>query len=117
MTETWRPINGFPFYEVSDQGRVRSWNTRSRKPDEIRPRRANPLVLLQTTHRIGYKGVTLCRARKTHFRSVHRLVAQAFVPNPKDHQVVKHRNGIMGDNRAENLAWAYNQNAPVDSVA
>ena len=44
---------------------------------------------------------------------VHRLVAQAFVPNPKGHKEINHINEDKSDNRAENLEWcsrSYNVN-------
>lgn len=99
MTERWKPVAGCDGrYEVSDQGRVRSWTLRS-KGGLLSPQvRGN-----------GYRCVLLtpprARSGKTNV-SVHRLVAAAFIGEcPEGHQVA-HLNGNGADNRLENLVYA-----------
>lgn len=110
--ENWKPIEGYPCYLVSDQGRVMSLRN---------PR--NPKILRQGTNKDGYKQVTIVsgeaygKGKKKTFR-VNRLVALAFVPNPhpEKRRDVGHANSTASDNRASNLYWTYpleNANNPI----
>ena len=54
----------------------------------------------------GYLSVCLRKAGRTACRSVHSLVAQAFVANPHNKRTVNHKNGIVTDNRRVNLEWS-----------
>lgn len=103
--ELWKPIVGYEdFYEVSNLGRVRSFHGKGR-------------ILKQQPIRTGYLIVWLYNG-KPHGNGrcgkayqVHRLVADAFLPNPNCLPEVNHINENKNDNRAENLEWcshAYN---------
>lgn len=89
----WATVAEFPDYEVSDDGRVRRV-TRGRHTHV--GRELTPYVTNK-----GYFVVCPSGVR----RSVHRLVATAFLPNPLEHPQVNHINGTPADNRAENLYW------------
>lgn len=94
--EEWRDVvGGEGFYQVSNIGRVKSF---------VRKR---VRFLTQTKYWGGYFGVGLRRLKDATSRTflVHRLVAQAFIPNPECKPFVNHINGIKTDNRVENLEW------------
>lgn len=61
--------------------------------------------LKQMKCRGGYYLVGLCRDSRRKMISVHRLVAETFIPNPDSMPLVNHINGIKTDNRVENLEW------------
>lgn len=63
------------------------------------------LILKQKINRLGYCEVTLYKDGKQKTFLVHRLLAKAFIPNPKNLPAVNHINGIKSDNRLENLEW------------
>lgn len=95
--ETWKDISGYEgIYEVSDLGRVRSLVQRNRwKPGILKPQK----------HRYGYLYVNLCKDGKVKGMKVHRLVAQAFIPNPNNLPQVNHKDENPQNNAASNLEW------------
>ena len=98
MKEQWKEIEDFPRYEVSDTGKVRNRETgRVLKQYELNQgkSRRNSTVLRIVLSKCG----ALCG------KTVHRLVAAAFVPNPDGLPQVEHINGDLFDNRAKNLRW------------
>ena len=104
MEEIWKDIEGYDgAYEVSNLGRVKSV---ARMPNDAKGRR-HPVGerLLRVRDRKGYDVVTLSKDGELKTFCVHRLVAQAFIPNPDRLQVVNHKDENPKNNRADNLEW------------
>lgn len=94
MSEIWLPIEAYPNYEVSNEGRIRSLGTRKRHGVRI---------LKQTLLSCGYLSISLCNdAGRKNYLS-HRLICEVF--HGKSDLHVNHKNGIKTDNRIENLEW------------
>lgn len=107
--EVWKPIEGYEgLYEVSNMGRVRSVD-RVLPHNEHGTWHLKEKVLKQ--HWAGppnstYLTVWLHKGHgEQHQRTVHRLVAQAFIPNPEGKEQVNHINCDRSDNRLSNLEW------------
>jgi hypothetical protein len=83
----------FEDYYISKCGKVLSTRVRHIKLRKI------------CIDRYGYSFITIKEGNKTIMLRIHRLVAQHFIPNPKNKPQVNHINGIKNDNRVENLEW------------
>ena len=107
MIEEWRPVVGYEgLYEVSNIGRVRSL-------DRFYYRLHKGKVLSPTKDRYGYLTVTLNCNGKSKTIKIHRLVAQAFLPNPDNLPQVNHKDEDKTNNNVDNLEWCtakYNVN-------
>ncbi len=91
------PINGFPDYLVTTQGKIYS----KKRNAYLSPNKGNSdgyhLVLLSDTTGVR-RGLR-----------VHRLVAQAFIPNPERKPCVNHIDGDRKNNAVDNLEWVTKQ--------
>lgn len=54
----------------------------------------------------GYVQICFTKEGKHHYRYLHRLLANEFIPNPDNKPTVNHKNHTRDDNRLENLEWA-----------
>lgn len=99
MQEIWKDIKGYEgIYQVSNLGRVRSL-------DRIVNNRSYKGRIKVPSNSKGYKRVGLLYKRNVNYYSIHRLVAQAFIPNPNNYEIVNHKDENRGNNRVDNLEW------------
>lgn len=117
MEEIWKDIVGYEgFYQVSNLGRVKSLDryieiTNKRGTLYRRPIKGRLLSLNNADG--DYISVALTKDSIGIFYSVHRLVAQAFIPNPDNLPQVNHKDENPSNNYADNLEWCtakYNSN-------
>lgn len=102
--EIWKDIKGFEgIYQVSSFGNVRSYHKRGGQHRYYISK--SPILLSGVLWSNGYYFVTLRNNGIIRPQSIHRLVADAFLPNPNNYSDVNHKNGIKTDNRVENLEW------------
>lgn len=87
----WKKITDFPNYSVSSDGQIRNDKT-------------GKLRVLQLDHN-GYVVCGLCNNGVRKECKVHRIVAQAFIPNLDNKPCINHKNGIVTDNSVNNLEW------------
>lgn len=106
--EEWKKVVGYDEYEVSSYGRVRSidriitdsWDRTYFIPGKI----LTPQI---DVNKYGYKQVfvTLSHRHILHRVLIHRLVAEAFIPNPDNLPQVNHKDEDSANNHVENLEW------------
>lgn len=103
VKEIWKDVCGYEGkYVVSNLGDVKSCKTNKTLIPEIRT---------------GYLSVDLCVNGQRKKRRIHRLVAQAFIPNPENLPQVNHKDQNSMNNNVENLEWCnntYNSQYPND---
>lgn len=107
--ELWKDVKGYEgLYQVSNYGNVRSV-TRKREVSEKKRDRCYEAMVQGTERKKFVRGeyltVVLSKNSKKSSFSVHRLVAEAFIPNPYNLPQVNHKDENKLNNNAENLEW------------
>ena len=96
--EEWKDIKGYEgIYQISNKGRVKS----------LKFNKEN--ILIPVKQNRGYLFVNLCKNGKVKKYLIHRLVAEAFLPNPDNSPQVNHKDENKLNNNVENLEWCSNE--------
>lgn len=92
--ENWKAIDGYEgLYQVSNLGRVKS--LKCGKERILKPRKHTGGYLLVNLHKDGYQKTV----------KIHRIVAEAFIPNPNNLETVNHKDEVKTNNTVGNLEW------------
>lgn len=107
--EEWRDVKGYEgMYQISNYGRVKSLGRIDRLGQKVDEKMRN-----QQIDKNGYKSVMLSKDGNRKRYLVHRLVAEAFIPNPNNYPQINHKDENKINNKVNNLEWCdrkYNMN-------
>lgn len=108
-SEVWKDVAGYEgFYKVSNRGNIYSVERK-----DSRGQRCGGRMLKPKYGGKGYHQVNLHKNGVSKTKYVHRLVAEAFIPNPKGFLEVNHKDENKSNNESSNLEWCtrnYNMN-------
>ena len=95
----WKPVVGYEgLYEGSNTGLVKSLgNAITYKSPH--------LLKISRSGRGGYCRVQLYKNGISEMKSIHRMVAEAFIPNPNNYPVINHKDEDVSNNHVDNLEW------------
>lgn len=102
--EIWKDIPDFSNYQISNFGKVRRYN----KASEYDKRIPKFTYLKPQKVKRGYLQVSLCKNGKQYKKTIHRLVALLFIPNPNNLPQINHKDENPSNNVVSNLEWCDN---------
>ena len=99
--EVWRDVKGYEgYYQVSNKGNVYSVERKDSRGNKCGGRTLKPRY-----DKRGYFKVGLYKNGKMQNKLIHRLVTEAFIPNPENLPEVNHRDEVKTNNELSNLEW------------
>ena len=106
-TEEWRDVVGYEgLYKISSRGRIKSYHARFKKPRILK-------TSMTTT---GYRKVELVKNKRKKSCKIHRLVAEAFIPNKENKPYINHLDSNPINNNVDNLEWCTQKENMVHSA-
>ena len=104
MKEIWKDVKGYEgLYQVSDLGRVNSLDHYAQRGRGLGLYKSK--IIKPTKSIRNYLRVRLSKNGEVKNSSIHRLVAEAFIPNPNKYHCINHKNFNTHDNNVNNLEW------------
>ena len=110
MEEIWKDIEGYEgIYQVSNTGRVKKLANVSYRLNRwgtiTEYHQAEKLLIPALDGKKNYLFISLSKDGIKILRTVHRLVAETFIPNPHKYKCVNHKDEVKTNNRVDNLEW------------
>ena len=96
VIDEWEPIKDFYGYYINRNGEVKSTNAFKGTKE---------IILKGSISSRGYKIVSLMNCGKVYSRTIHKLLAQTFIPNPNNLPCINHKDGNKLNNSLDNLEW------------
>ena len=118
MKEEWKDIEGYCGYQISSLGNIRSVDRYvASKNGSKRLLRGQPIppIIRGDGDDVTYIALLRKNGKQTHC-SLRKLVASAFVANPKNHKNVRNIDGAKNNNKADNLEWWGAENTEDDII-
>lgn len=110
---SWKQLKNNSYYSINEEGVVKR-NAYKRVDKLGRITQIKEMILKQYIDKDGYKRVTICTGyEKPKYCLVHRLLAEAFIPNPNNYPIINHKDENTLNNKLDNLEWctvSYNNN-------
>ncbi|WP_288638843.1 NUMOD4 domain-containing protein [uncultured Lentilactobacillus sp.] len=117
--EIWKNIQGYEgLYQVSNFGRVRSLDKKV-KCRGGKYRLMSGRIMRSVHSGTNYSAVNLYKGKHHRMQYVHRLVAEAFIPNPNGYLEINHKDENKENNNVSNLEWCdrtYNNNYGIHNL-
>ena len=105
MQEIWKPIKGFEeLYQISNLGRAKRIGFYKKTNNGKIVYIKNEKMLKPTNYK-KYMRLNLCNKSKRTPKYIHRLVAEAFIPNPYCYSEINHKDNDPSNNYVDNLEW------------
>ena len=112
LDEVWKDINNYEgLYQISNLGNVKSLDRKVKRKNHYKT--VKGIMLKKTIDATGYYVVNICKCGKSAKKNIHRLVAETFIPNPKNYPIINHKDENKLNNCINNIEWCsykYNNN-------
>ena len=106
MKEIWKKINYSDEYEISNFGRIRHLYENRYDRNTRKILKISKIKYLKPLIRDGYQRIRIYENRnKFKTYHIHRLVAEAFLPNPNNYPIINHKDFDRSNNNVNNLEW------------
>lgn len=106
MKEIWKPVVGFEdYFKISNLGRIK--RTKIEMYSFNKKKKITKYIdkIIKPTEDRGYLKINLSVNGKRSLKYIHRMVAETFIPNPKNYKEVNHKDSCPNNNNVNNLEW------------